>query len=210
MNLRYRISVFAITFLSLVFMKPPLALPIVNLTDKTIDQAILYGLLNQEVGLSLFLGGNWREGSDGTLLNIYTPFMQLARSAAHQKMTVNPGPEDVAKARQKIIEDIDYIWHHPTIKFNVSLYGENPSFAKNYYAVIEGVAKGRNVTLYPSKSIPQYLADKEENVSVAPYMAVNSYHFKFEQVLPLDEFVFKLYGKNIKPITFKVLAKDIY
>ncbi len=190
--------------LTLVSAQVPAALAIVTLSDSTINDAVRYGLENQDVGLSSFLGSNWREGSDGALLNIYTPYMEIARSAARQKMTDTPNAKDIAKARQEIIEDIDYIWHHPSVKFMVSMFGDNPGFAKNYYARIEGVGRGRTYTIYPTKRIPQNLADKEEGAELNPYTAVNSYHFNFDQVAPMDEFTFILYGDNVKPMSFKV------
>lgn len=191
------------------FMPVP-ALALTALSDSTINQAVRYGLENKDLGLSTFLGGNWREGTNGALLNIYTPFMEIARSAARRKnFSTNPKPEEVAEAREKIQRDIFYIWTHPTVKMLVSLYGDEPTFAREYFAVIEGVGRGRRFTIYPEKTIPQYLATKEENATFKPYTAINAYHFKFDDLIPLEEFTLKLYGKNVEPVTFRIRARDI-
>jgi hypothetical protein len=182
---------------------------ITPLSHSTINQAVEYGLENQDLGLSSFLGSNWREGNDGALLNIYTPFMEIARHASHKKFPNRPTEDDVAAARKTLTEDIFYIWTHPTVKMMVSMYGTTPNFGKEYFAVIEGVGKGRSFTIYPSTSIPQYLATKEKNVTYKPFNAINAYHFKYEDLAPLDEFTLKLYGKNVEPITFKMMSKDI-
>lgn len=185
------------------------ACALMPLSDRSINEAVQYGLENQETGLSTFLGSNWKEGQDGALLNIYTPFIEIARFAAKRQGSPNPSPEKIAEVRHEIRKDIDYIWQHPTVKFMVSLYGDNPSFAKNLYAMIEGVGRGRTYRLYPAVSIPQYLATQEKGVDIKPYAAINAYHFKFEDIEQLDEYELKLYGKGITPITFKILNKGI-
>lgn len=186
------------------------ALALTHLSDRTINEAVVYGLENQETDLSTFLGGNWREGQGGALLNIYTPYIEIARSVQHRNISGdNITPEVVAEARQKAIEDVHYIWRHPKVKFMVSLYGETPRFAREYFAVIEGVGKGRNFTIHPTKSIPQYLAEEEKGAVERPFTAINAYHFKYEDIAPLDEFTLKLYGKGMEPITFKIRNNEI-
>jgi hypothetical protein len=179
------------------------------LSDGTINQAIKYGIENQGWGLSVFLGSNWREGADGSLLNIYTPFMTLARTVAKHHFKDGASPESVAAARKVVRRDLDYIWEHPAVKFMVSLYGDNESFAKDYFAVIEGVGEGRSFTIYPSTRIPQTLATKDSDTTYKPYTAVNAYYFNVNDIAPLDEYVFKLYGKGLEPIVFKVYNRDI-
>jgi len=182
---------------------------LVPMSDRMINEAVAYGMENQGYGMSLFMGNNWREGANGALLNIYTPYMELARSAATRKLPDQVTPTTLAEARKKMVEDIDYIWQHPTVKFMVSMYGKTPHFAGEYYAVIEGVGKGRNYTLYPTRRMPQYTADLDKGVKESPYTAINAYHFKYEDIAPLDEYVLKLYGKDLEPIRFKVVNRDI-
>lgn len=189
-----------------VFALPASAMEV--LSDRSINRALDYGMRNQDLGMSLFMGGNWREGANGTLLNIYTPYMDIARAVVHKDLTDDPKPEDIGKARKVLVEDINYIWHHPTVKFMVSMYGPVPNFAGKYYARIDGVGHGRSFTLYPSKMIPQLRADKDPNVTNNPFTAINAYHFRYEDIIQLDEFTLKLYGKDMEPITFKLQAKD--
>ena len=88
------------------------ACAIQSLTDGGINRSVIYGLENQQVGLKGFLGANWIEGKDGALLNIYTPFIEIARSVVqHKAGPSTPTPEDVVAARKKCIEDIHYIYH---------------------------------------------------------------------------------------------------
>lgn len=179
-----------------------------RMTNSMIDKAVQYGLENQEMGKSLFLGGNWREGADGALLNIYTPYIELALSASQRDMPVSGDPRNVAETRKKIVEDIHYLWQHPTIKFHVSLLGDDPYFAGKYYASIEGVGQGRHVLLQPSTSVRDPKADKEPGATIKPYSALNSYYFRYEDIAGLDEFVLKLQGKDLEPIQFKLYTKD--
>ncbi len=177
----------------------------VKLTDRTISEAVKYGMENRGLPRSTFLGSNWIEGQNGALLNIYTPYMDIARTASKRKFKGSvASPEAVSKTRKAIVQDIDYIYLHPSVKFIVSLYGNSSDFAKKYYAVIEGVGNGRNRTIYPTKSIPQYLADEDKSAAILPYSAINTYHFKYDDIAPLDEFTLKLYGKEIEPVTFRV------
>ncbi len=185
------------------------ALALVSLSDSTINEAIEQGLRTKKLGLSELLDGNWKEGANGALLNIYTPYMDIAKSVRHLDMTNDPSAEDVKKARKKIHKDLDYIWTHQTVKFIVSLYGDNSGFAKNYYAVIEGFGRGQNFTLYPDKTVQQYLANKEGDVKDSPFTAVNTYTYNFDKIAPMDEFTFKLYGKGIQPVLFKVVSSRI-
>lgn len=182
----------------------------IQLSDESINQAIRYGMENQNEGLSTFLGGNWREGADGTLLNIYTPFIEIARSATHRNLPSNPTEDEIVDARKKMVEDISYIYQHQQAKFSVALYGNSPGFAKEYFARLEGVGKGRSIVLYPDITRPQYAAEKEPDAKLNPYSAINTYVFKFADVAPLENMTLYLYGKGVPEITFKMRAKDIW
>lgn len=181
-----------------------------NLTDGGINRSVIYGLENQQVGLKAFLGANWIEGKDGALLNIYTPFIEIARSVVQHKAGPNtPTPEDVVAARKKCIEDIHYIYHHPTVKFMISMYGADINFARDYYAVLEGVGRGRNTRVLPAKSLRQAVAKQEVGQKYKPFTAINAYYFKFDDVAQLDSYVLRLYGKTKdgkerEPLEFKI------
>ena len=186
-----------------------------SLTDGGITRAVIYGLENQQTTLKPFLGNNWVEGKDGALLNVYTPFIEIARSIVqHKAGPTTPTAEDVIAARKKCIEDIHYIYHHPTVKFMISLFGSDINFAKNYYAVLEGVGRGRNVRLLPAKSFRQAVAHKEEGQKFKPYTAINAYYFKFEDIAQLDSYTLRLYGKDKEgeekePIEFKIENRQL-
>ncbi len=201
------VSVLTTLFILMIGCTP--AFSIVKLSNQTINDAVQYGMTNRSEDLQSFLDGNWIDGPDGALLNIYTPYIEIARSAAHHKSLGRPTPENIDKMRGYIDDDIDYIWHHPIVKFLVSLYGDDPSFAKQYFAVIEGVGDGRSFKIYPENSIQQYLAHKEADVTIHPYTAINAYHFNFDDIAPLDEFVLKLYGKGVQPVEFRIYNTNI-
>jgi hypothetical protein len=186
------------------------AFGIIKLTDVSIENAIRYGLKNQDMGLSFFLGPNWIENETGVLLNVYTPYMEVARSAVTHKAGPSvPTDEDVIKARKTIIEDTHYIYHHPTVKFMTSMFGTTPDFAKGYYADVEGVGRGRRTRLLPAKMLTQGVAKKDDGSTFMRYSAINSYHFKYEDIAKLDELTFRLYGKGKKTHTFKIKTKDL-
>jgi hypothetical protein len=123
-------------------------------------------------------------------------------------MPVSGDPHNVSETRKKIVEDISYIWHHPQVKFHVSMLGDDPYFANKYYASIEGVGHGRHILLQPSTSVRDAKADKEPDATIKPYVALNSYYFRYEDIAELDEFVLKLQGKGVEPLQFKIYTKD--
>ena len=185
------------------------AIAIKRLTNGIINDAVHYGLINREMGLNYFLGGNWIEGPDGALLNVYTPYIEIARSVVHRKLdSVATTPENIAKVRKKCVEDIHYIYHHQTVKFNLSLYGDSPRFARGYYAKIEGTGKGRTFRLLPSRAVTN-VATKEVGAKFKPYAALLTYHFKFEDIAQMDKFKLILFGKDLPTIEFPVVTKDL-
>jgi hypothetical protein len=206
--LRQSLLLLTTSFLML-FIAIPKSNAIVALTDRNIDAAVKYGLENRDQTLSSFLGGNWIEGPEGTLLNIYTPYIQLAKFATYRTGYNKASAEIIAKARKKMGGDISYTWSHPTVKFMVSLVGATPEFAKAYYAKIEAVGGGRSTTLYPKHNEQQITADKEQNVTIKPYTAVNAYTFEFDSLYKTDAFKLILYGKNVEPLEFNVQTKNI-
>lgn len=185
------------------------AFAIKRLTNTMINDAIHYGLVNREMGLNFFLSRNWIEGPNGALLNVYTPYMEIARSVVHRKLdSTETTPENVLKVRKKCIEDVHYIYHHQTVKFNISLYGDSLKFAKGYFARIEGVGKGRKITLRPIKSVTN-MATKEEGAKFKPYSAILNFHYKFEDIAQLDNFKLILWGKDLPTIEFPINTKEL-
>src|SRR5262249_17373970 len=95
-----------ILLITVILLLPFPALALTQLYDSTINAAVRYGIENQDYGLSAFLGGNWREGENGTLLNIYTPFMDIARATARKNFGDKVTPESLQAARKKMKRDI--------------------------------------------------------------------------------------------------------
>lgn len=183
------------------------------MTAESVNAAVKYGMTSKDAGISSLMGYNWQEGPNGTLLNVYTPFMEIARKVYHKKnLSSNPTAQEVAEAKKKVIKDIDYLWQHPYVKFMVSMYGPDASFGKNYYAVIEGVGKGRNFRIMPAKIVPQTLAVQDDPNAKDPstsYSAVNTYYFKFIDIERLDAFTLRIYGKDMPEIQFKLNNKRL-
>ena len=179
------------------------------LSKKMISQAIKYGLLNEGTGLYQFLGYNWQVADDGVLINIYTPFVEISRAVARRRINMDPTPENIAKVRKQIERDIHFNWRYPKVRFIVSLFGDSPTFATEYYAVIEGVGHGKKVLLRPTKRSVDHNAQKELNATNKPYSAVNSYEFDFETVQKLDEFRFRLFTAKGEEISFDLVNRRL-
>jgi hypothetical protein len=132
------------------------------MSTKAVNAALVYGMKNQKIGISNLLGANWVENADGALLNVYTPFMMIATKASRAKLSQNPSPSDLERARKHFARDVAYYSdanNRHMVKFAVSFYGDSPTFAKYYSARIVGIGRGQNYTLKPEKQILDQIAD---------------------------------------------------
>ena len=174
---------------------------LVRIDTQSIDLALKYGIERQGTGYANFLGSNWLEAEDGTLLNIYTPFMLIASKGFKSGMPQEPSSEDLKKLHKRYYSFIHQFTdpRNPiNIKFAVSLFGETEDFATQYQGWIEGFGRGKSFLLKPSKQLLQAKAALNNNASVKPYEAVNAYYFRFDEVENLQDYTFKLLGPDGK------------
>lgn len=178
--------------------------------------AVRYGLENKDYSYSTFLGGNWREGESGSLLNLYTPFMQVASRYLHATQSGNPSDEDIQKTIDKQRAALNKIKKENLVKFIVSFYGDAPSFARKYDGFIDVTnAEGRVIQrIFPNQSVRQYYGQKEETGAHQPYSAINTYMFQFDDLAKLKRYTFtmvdKTKGSTRPPVRFAIDNEKIY
>lgn len=194
--------------LLLSLMTPAFAL--VKVTSENVNLAVKYGIKNKAFGLNGILGPNWVEGQDGTLLNIYSPFMLVATQASKTSVE-ETSPEAIKKARKsqnltRIISSVTDPHEFQRVKFSVSLMGNSPTFAKEVKARVEGLGRGKTATITPIKVIYDQLADQS---SGGYYEAINSYYFSFDELVNLENFQLILEGPGTSQI-FHIDNREIY
>jgi hypothetical protein len=204
--------VFGVLFLFLSGSITP-GFSLIRIDKESIDLALRYGMTNQGLGLRNLLGENWIEGSDGVLLNIYTPFMMLASKAYHGNFPEEPSDADVKKARNRyarLISTLSDPHYKNQVKFSVSLYGDTPEFAGEYRARIEGFGRGRNFAIKPDRELRQKVATQDPEAKVKPYEAINAYYFDFNNIVNLEDYQFIIESPGNPPITFRIRNDRIH
>lgn len=182
---------------------------LIKMESKTIDAALVYGMQNQKLGLAALLGPNWVEGDNGSLLNIYSPFMMLATKAAKAKLSDNPTKSDLKKAREKFGREVAFYSdpkNRVQVKFAVSFYGNSPEFAKGYSARIVGFGRGKEFDIKPAKQLLDLKADPAGTL----YEGINSYYFNFADIENLQEFRLVLESPNGEPVSFRLKNEKLY
>jgi hypothetical protein len=190
------------------------ALALVKMEPKSIEAALVYGMRNQKLGLAGILGPNWIEGENGALLNIYSPFMNIATKASKANFSSNPARSDLDKAKKRFAREVAYYSdakNRLEVKFAVSMYGDSPGFAKTYLAKIVGFGRGKEFEIKPVKLKLDDIADSVPGgVAGASYEAVNGYYFNFSDLENLDEFTLLLESPTAPPIQFRMRNAKIY
>lgn len=213
---RFRERIFqAFALLALMgFLVSQPALALVRMDTKTIDSALVYGMQSQRLGLADLLGPNWIEGENGTLLNVYSPFMMLASKASKAGFSASPTKSDLQKARKRFGREVAFYSdtkNRVQVKFSVSFYGDNPDFARGYSATITGFGRGRDFEIKPAKQILDQKADPVSGgQSGAAYEAINSYYFNFSDLENLQEFKLSLQSPVGAPVEFRMKNERLY
>lgn len=222
-------------YLGALFLLPS-AHALVAMDAKGVNEAVRYGMERGRYGLAEVLGPNWMESSNGTLLNIYSPFMLVATQVAKSKYPANPTEKEFQKAKQrhgKIIRSVTNPRYPQEVKFVISMLGEGNKFHRTIAAKIEGIGHGKKFELKSSRRIIPNFATAvpgkvDENGDPAYYEAVNAYYFPVKTMQHLDEFDITFYdyseegdededenkdGKphtKMEPLTFHVNNNRIY
>lgn len=184
---------------------------ILKMDNKTVDTALIYGMQNKKMGISALLGPNWVEGENGTLLNIYSPFMMLASKAAKGDFANSPTKADLLAARKKYGKDIAFYTddrNRVMVKFAISFYGDNPDFAKAYTAKIVGFGRGREFDIPTAKNALDLKADPVDGGKM--YEAINSYYFLFKDLENLQDFQLVVESPSGPPLTFRLNNEKLY
>jgi len=197
--------------LLLVWTIPQSAKALIKLDSDSINDAIKYGLQNEDAGLYELLGPNWIEGKDGALLNVYSPFMLIATMAAKKGLPSDTGDANVKEARRRLVRIISRLEdpHDPLkIKFAVSFLGPTPDFASHYAARIEGVGRGRTAEVKP---VTNYLEKQAADAGTGGlFQAVNSYYFNYDDLVNFEEYDLILENPEGKQVIFHVKNSEIY
>lgn len=157
----------------------------------TINHAIKYGAVKQNSGYQGLLGPNWVVGDNGTLLNVYTPYMMLAAKAMRLTLPTELSDADLKKARELLGKELRYLRDDKqtkTTKFMLSLLGEDATFHKGITAKLVGRGRGRNYELSPYKSlIPNAASPLSAGASrAASHEAIVSFYFRLADQLKLE------------------------
>ncbi|MFN8615057.1 MAG: hypothetical protein U0003_04010 [Vampirovibrionales bacterium] len=155
-----------------------------------INQALRYGLEHGRFGLADVLGPNWIEKPDGTLLNIYSPFMMLATKVAKGRHPANESLTAIKKHYKRDIEKLTSPYYPVEVKFSLSSFGNDAKFARRLKARIEGVGRGKQFKLYPTKTIapPFATALPSNNEGPLEYEAVTAFYFAAAPLNQLETF----------------------
>lgn len=198
------------------FLVYPPASALIRMDAEGINLALKYGMQNSGLGLFSLLGPNWIEGPEGSLLNIYTPFMMLATKAARGGYPTDPTDQDIKDARKRYYKTLRTIRspREPlVVKFSVSLYGETPGFANALDARVQGIGRGKSFNIRPYRTLKQKKALEVPDMDYKPYEAMNAYYFEFSQLENMDEFSLILTNPRQPeqaPIVFRVKRDKIY
>jgi len=180
----------------------------------SVDAALVYGMRHSKLNLATVLGDNWIEGENGSLLNVYSPFMMLATKAAKAGFSSKPSKSDLEAARKRFARDVKF-YSDPQnkfyVKFAVAFYGDSPEFAKRYSARIVGFGRGKEFNIKTERQNLDQVADAVENASgPGSYEAINSYYFPFSDLQNLDEFRLELTSPDGPPLSFNMRGERLY
>ena len=162
------------------------------------------------------LGANWVEGPNGSLVNVYSPFMLVASKAAKADLSKRPTQSDLKKARKRFAKEVAFYSDEKNaqrikVKFAVSFYGNTIDFARDYEAKIVGFGRGKEFELKPSKVIHDQKADPiTTGASAGTYAAINGYYFNFSDLENLEEFTLELSSPTGPPLSFRMRNDRLY
>jgi hypothetical protein len=185
---------------------------LVPLDGAGINQAVRHGIEHGRFGLAEVLGPNWMEKADGTLLNIYSPFMMLATKISKSRYPANESLKKVKKIHQGDIDRLTNLHYPVEVKFSLSSFGPSATFPARRKARIEGIGRGKHFVIYPVRTFAPLKAtpvgavagSTEGSAAAAEYEAVIAYYFKIEPIINMDTFDLIIDDAPEKPAKVKV------
>ena len=153
-------------------------------------QALMYGMNNRDMGYSTLLGQNWVESTQplGNLLNIYTPYMQVATLVLRSNVPLYPiSEQDITNAVTKYQSRINTIRKENTAKFIVSLTGNTPNFCRTLEARLIGTStiSKKPLWLQPLRTENPYYAEIDDSSGKRVYSAISKVFFTQPQLAEL-------------------------
>lgn len=208
------------------------AMALIVLDDESVKIAIKYGLENKFSTSKILLGPNWLDNERGVIVNIYTPFIQLATKAKSQNV---PGTseEDIRLVKRRLGRQLKQIRTRDEVRFIVQLVGAKEDFGnkvkahvepyippeekpteeelenRSWFQKITGKLKDGG-KVYPEKSILQDVATLDSYNPALPYSVVNSYNFDFGKIKDYDQFYLILSTPNEEPVKFLINRDEIF
>lgn len=187
---------------------------LIKIDKDSIDLAIKYGLKSKGLDTKDFLDSNWINDGNGRILNIYSPFIQIASKTTNQT-AMGTTEEDIKNVKNRLITKINKIMDNNEVRFLVALYGDSENFAKNYKAYIIDASQSVDASkeskkINPKKSHFQQVAEKDGFVREHPYSAVNCYTFKFDNLFNLKEYYFILKPENGEEIKYYINNEKVF
>ena len=177
--------------------------------DNSVDLAIKYGIKTKGNSTTYILGTNWVQDNTGAILNIYSPFIQIAVKSGNQNITGNID-EDVKIIKEKLKNTISAIKTKNEVRFILSFCGDSPYFSQKYKAYIIDINTSNKAKIKPKKTSQQKEADKDGFNPEHPYSAVNCYIFKFDDISKLKEYYFIVASEDGKEIKYKLNNSEIF
>ena len=190
------------------------SLALIKIDDESIDIAITYGLKSKGMSTRDLLNSNWINDGTGQILNIYSPFIQIATKTTDQNST-GKVEEDLKAIKKRLSTKIDRIVDKNEVRFLVALYGNTEDFAQNYKAHIidvneyNGPNQKKNI-IKPRKADIQKIAEKDNFAPLHPFSSVNCYVFKFNDLFELKEYYFVLTNEKGEEVKYKINNEEIF
>lgn len=187
---------------------------LIKIDNDSIDLAIKYGIKSKDLIKRDLLGSNWINDQSGRILNIYSPFIQIAVKTSNQNTTGNL-ENDLKTIKQQLSTSISKIEDRNEVRFILDFYGDTENFAQNYKAYIIDVDKYNDTgndryIIKPKKASLQKIAAKDGFDPLHPYSAFNCYIFKFDDLTNLKEYFFVLTNGKGEEIKYKINNQEIF
>ncbi|EKE03660.1 MAG: hypothetical protein ACD_20C00172G0013 [uncultured bacterium] len=205
------LSIFALS-ITLFILSTTFSFALIKLDEESVDLAIKYGIQSKDMPTKNILSSNWLNDGTGRILNIYSPFIQVALKTTDQNST-GKMEEDIKTIKKRLYSKIDRIKEKNEVRFLIALYGDTEDFANNYKAQIVDINEyegQKKKIIKPKKTNAQKVAEKDNFFPAHPFSAVNCYIFKFDNLFDLKEYYFILTNETGEEVKYKINNNEIF
>jgi hypothetical protein len=187
-----------ILLLSYGFLSPAFAFESVT-TMADVNRALTWGIQKQGQGYRTLLENNWQEGPQGSLLNIYSPFMQLALKGYKSNLPIeHPDEKDLSEVRKtcrRLISQTMDKALKTSVRFVMSVSGSTPGFAAGSQAAVEGYRNGVLTIVRPTDRLAPAKATAIPDMP-NDYDAALVFTFKMSDLVGFDKFTLRVTTPN--------------